>query len=174
MSTLIERARSMAMVQKAHLKLSQTGRNELLRLQGGMLAGNAEHRSMVLAIKDIFDAMRLLTYIPRQRLGREQPDLVVKTSGSISSTTFYVEVEVATKYQLEKRKKKVERAVRANAVPLFVFKEEGPVISALKGGEFRESVFLLLSGSQLMSYEAEQWTEVKGIEDLERLIERIL
>ncbi len=173
MSTLIERARSMAMVQKAHLKLSQTGRNELLRLQGGMLAGNAEHRSMVLAVKDIFDAMRLLTYIPRQRLGKEQPDLVVKTSGSISSTTFYVEVEVATKYQLDKRRKKVQRAVRANAVPLLVFNEEGPVISALKGGEFRESIFLLLSGSRLMSYEAEQWVELNGLEDLEELAKRV-
>ncbi len=169
MTTLVERARSMSLVQKAHLKLSQAGRNELLRLQGGMLAGNVEHRSMVLALKDVFDSMHMLTYIPRQRLGREQPDLIVKTPGSISSTTFYAEVEVATKYQLEKRRKKVERAVRNSAIPVFVFNVEGPVVSGLRGEEFTESVFLLLNGSRLMSFEAGQWAEVKGIEDMVRL-----
>jgi len=173
MSTLIERARSVSLVQKAHLKLSQAGRNELLRLQGGMLAGSMEHRSMVLALKDIFDAMRLLTYIPRQKLGREQPDLIVRTPGSISSNSFYVEAEVATKYQLEKRRKKVERAVRNNAVPLFVFNEEGPVVSAVKGEEFRESVFLWLNGSRLMSYEDGKWVEVNKLEDMERLARRV-
>lgn len=172
MSTLIERARSMSLVQKAHLKLSQSGRNELLRLQGGMLAGNSEHRSMVLAVKDIFDSMHMLTYIPRQRLGREQPDLIVKTPGSISSTLLYVEVEVATRYQLDKRRKKIERAVRNNAVPVFVFNEEGPVISALRGGEFRESLFLALKGSALMSYNSGSWTEMSSASELGRLAMR--
>lgn len=160
----------MSLVQKAHLKLSQSGRNELLRLQGGMLAGNSEHRSMVLAVKDIFDSMHMLTYIPRQRLGREQPDLIVKTPGSISSTVLYVEVEVATRYQLEKRRKKVQRAGRNNAVPVFVFNEEGPVISALRGGEFRESLFLALKGTTLLSYDSGSWKEMSSASELGKLI----
>lgn len=168
-STLIERARTMSFVQKAHLKLSQNGRNELLRLQGGMLAGSAEHRSMVLALKDKFDSMYLLTYIPRQRLGKEQPDLVVKTSGSISSTTFYVEVEVATKYQLDKRRKKVERAHKESAVPVFVFREEGPVVSAVDGGEFPDSLFMQLHESRLLAYDKSSWFEVIDFNNIKSL-----
>lgn len=120
----------------------------------------------MLAVKDIFDSMHLLTYIPRQKLGKEQPEIIVKTSGSITSTTLYVEVEVATKYQLEKRKKKMERAFKDNAIPVFVFKEKGPVVSAVRSEEFKESIFVRLHGNAMMILDKDGWVELKNGDSL--------
>ena len=170
LSILVERARSTGLVQKAHLKLTVQGQQEMYRLQGGILAGDEKHRSMVLALKDYFDSMHFLTYIPRQRLGREEPDLMMKTSGSIASIKFYVEVEVATKYQLDKRRKKVERAERNGAIPLFVFEESGPAVSAVKKGEFRTSLFFHLDGNVLRAPVGEEWVYIR---DERSLMDRV-
>lgn len=174
MAALVENARSLGLIQKAHIKLSQKGWNELYRLQGGMMAGGDEHRSMVLKVKKALDTMGMLTCIPRQRPGQEQPDLLAKTVGGIISSLFYFEIEVATKYQLDKRRKKVERAERAGAIPVFVFGEKGPVLSALKKGEFPTSLFLHLVGERLMSFSRSEWSplsEAKDIVELSRNLE---
>lgn len=168
LSTLIENARSMGLIQKAHLKLTQRGRNEMMRLQGGILAGDEKHRSIVLSLTDILDSMHLITYIPRQKLGVERPDIIVKTASGISSTLFYMEVEVATKYQLDKRRKKVERAERNGAIPVFVFDEPGPPLSAIKKGEFPESVFAYFGNNSLKVWIGGEWKTVESYADILR------
>ena len=165
MTNLIARARALKLIQRGHnLRLSDIGRNELLRLQGGMLAGGEKHRSIVVSLKGIFDSMLLMSYIPRQELGKEQPDLIVRTAETISPKLFYFEVEVATKYWLELRRKKVERAERHKATPVFVFEEAAPVISALKSQEFKGAIFLWLDGRSLKFRSNGQWLELKDRE----------
>ena len=164
-TNLIARARAMKLVQRGHnLRLSEIGRNEMLRLQGGMLAGGERHRDIVVLLKAIFDAMVLICYIPRQVLGTEQPDLIVRTLDAISAILFYIEVEVSTKYWLELRRKKIERAVRNKATPVFVFDDPAPVISAQNNEEFRHAVLLWLDGRSLKCHVNGQWVELKDKE----------
>lgn len=165
MTNLIARARALRLIQRGHnLRLSDVGRNELLRLQGGMLAGGEKHRNIVVSLKGIFDSMLLMSYIPRQELGKEQPDLIVRTPEAISPKLFYLEVEVTTKYWLELRRKKVERSERHKATPVFVFEEPSPVISSLKNQKFDGAVFLWLDGRSLKFHANGRWLELKDRE----------
>lgn len=164
-SALLEDARSLGLIQKAHLKLSQKGWNELHRLQGGVLAGGSEHRTMVIRVKKALDSMGMLTFIPRQRLGLEQPDLIARAAGD-PSVLYYFEIEIATRYRLEERRKKMERAVRKGAIAVFVFNETGPPLSAVRKGAFPEALFAYMSGSYLHIWADGRWKTAERQEDL--------
>ena len=112
--------------------------------------------------------MALMCYIPRQVLGTEQPDLIVRTLDAVSAILFYIEVEVSTKYWLELRRKKIERAVRNKATPVFVFDDPAPVISAQNNEEFKHAVLLWLDGRSLKCHVNGQWVELKDKEQFIR------
>ncbi len=166
LSSLIEKARSMAFVQKAHMKLTPRGRSEMFRLQGGMLAGDETHRSIVLALKDICDSMHLMTYIPRQRPGIEQPDMIAKMPGGVMAGLLYFEVEISTANRLDERRKKTERALKNNAIPVFVFEDPAPALSALAGTDAQTSSFLLFRDGILNSMKDGKWVEVNSWADI--------
>ena len=163
---VLNTAKSMGLVQKSRLSLTQSGRREFKRLQGGMFAGNEEHRDGVIGSKEALETMGLLTYIPRQRFGEERPDLLAKLAGGIVSMLFYFEMEVTTKYHLVERRKKVARAEKDGAIPVFVFTEEEPVLSALKKGEFPTSLFLHLKDGHLRAFSGSGWVQLAKAKDI--------
>ncbi|MEM3852591.1 MAG: DUF87 domain-containing protein [Methanomassiliicoccales archaeon] len=167
---LLSNARSFGLVHRSRLRLSQKGRIELYRLQGGITAGGHEHREAVLKLKEILDRTGMLTYLPMQQAGREAPDLIGKVAGAPYSQLFYFEVELSSKYRYAERIKKVERAEKGGAITVFVFDEEKTVINAAQNWRYTGSMQMLLKDNALYYFDEGQW---KGINKASGLMEMV-
>ncbi len=105
------------------LKVSEEGATELLRLQGGAIAGEEEHRQLLQEVKDIFDIMGFLTNMPYQLESTSNPDLIIKSSMNEDGCLFFVEIEVGTRRHGEGRLRKAENARLKGATPVFVYED---------------------------------------------------
>lgn len=146
MAALVEKARSFRLIQRGRrIRLTEKGRQELIRLQGGVLAGGQRHREMLLRLKSVLDSFQMPCYIPRQEIGVEKPDLIA-VDGNSNARLLHLEMELSTKHRLELRRRKIERARAAGAIPVFVFDKEDCAKAFVKNVEFRDVPCFWMNG----------------------------
>ena len=157
-------ARSTGLVDSRSLKVSEEGATELLRLQGGFLAGGDKHRKILQDVKDIFDIMGFLTSMPYQQINTSRPDLIIRSSVKEDGRLFFVEIEIGTRFDREGREQKAENAKSKGATVVFVYADTAAAklaYLAAGGG----CVVLVYSSDELSRY-----TE-KGLVPIRRKID---
>ncbi|MDG6998576.1 MAG: hypothetical protein JRN15_05620 [Nitrososphaerota archaeon] len=158
-------ARSTGLVDSRRLKASEEVATELLRLQGGFLAGGDKHRKILQDVKDIFDIMGFLTSMPYQQNNTSRPDLIIRSSVKEDGRLFFVEIEIGTRFDREGRERKAENAKSKGATVVFVYADTAAAklaYLAAGGG----CVVLVYSSDELSRYTEKGLVPIRSKIDL--------
>ncbi len=165
--SLLKMARVMGLVDSKGMGITDAGRAELLRLQGGMLAGSDKHRKMLQEVKDLFDSMGYLTRIPNPGIDGQTPDLVTRVTDTKAAHLLFVEIELGTRHDNDGRRKKIQNAKARGAIPVFVYADKNAGQLAYNDS-WQEGVFLLHAADELSRYFKDEMLPISNSGDLLR------
>ena len=119
---MVKTGRKMDLIESRKLRLTRNGRAELLRLQGGFLAGDQEHRMMALRTKDLLETLGgYVAYIPVQGDHASLPDVMAMPVRGKKGHRIFAEIEYSTSYDAKGIEMKLDRAWSQDALPVLVF-----------------------------------------------------